>query len=418
MGAWWDWRAMTDPILVSDRTAALQHAFAEEFGSPAGTHLVRAPGRVNLMGDHTDYNGLPVMPMAIQRDMMLLARERSDGRVNMASADPRFTPRVFELSGELDRYAVGDWGNYAKAAGRALAERFGPLRGFDAVVSSSIPIAAGLSSSSALVMAVALAILDLADVAIGAPQLMQLVAEAERYVGTKGGGMDQAICLGAQPGTASRIDFNPLRLTPTSVPRHWRFVVAFSGVRAEKSGVTMDEYNSRTRECKQALNAAAAVVGASEISTYAGLMSGVPVDDLLAALEQELDGLLLKRLRHVVTEATRVTHAETAMKQGDIAEFGELMSQSHRSLRDDLAVSTVELDTLTDIAVNAGAVGARLTGAGFGGCVVALCSAEKVGQVMDALEHEYYRSADIDGMLVADCLFVAVPSGGASVIEL
>ena len=418
MGEWLDWKTMTDPIVISDRTAFLQNAFAEKFGSPAGTHLVRAPGRVNLMGDHTDYNGLPVMPMAIQRDMMLLARERSDGQVNIASADPRFKPRVFELSGELDPYAVGDWGNYAKAAGRAIAERFGPLRGFDAVVSSNIPIAAGLSSSSALVMAVALTILDLADVAIGAPQLMELVAGAERYVGTKGGGMDQAICLGAQPGTASRIDFNPLRLTPTPVPRHWRFVVAFSGVRAEKSGAIMAEYNGRTRECKQALNAATAAVGANEISTYAGLMSGVPVEDLLAALEQELDGLLFKRFRHVVTEATRVTHTETAMKRDDIGEFGELMIQSHRSLSEDFEVSSAELDTLTDIAVNAGAVGARLTGAGFGGCVVALCSAERVDQVMEALEHEYYRSADINGMPVTDCLFVAVPSGGASVIEL
>ncbi|UCG86359.1 MAG: galactokinase [Gemmatimonadota bacterium] len=395
----------------------LQAAFAEQFGGSSFTHMVRAPGRVNLMGDHTDYNGLPVVPMAIQRGLTLVSRLRKDGEICIANTDPRFPPRSFELTGDIDPFPGGDWGNYAKAAGQALAQRYGPLAGFDAVVSSDIPIAAGLSSSSALVMAVALMIVDLNDVAIGAAQLMELIAEAERYVGTRGGGMDQAICLGAQPGSASRIDFNPLRLTPIPIPNGWRFIVAFSGIRAEKSGATRRVYNQRTRECEEALRRVATALGLGEAVSYPGLMSGMPVADLLAAAEGVLEESLFPRFRHVVTEATRVTSAEVALKADDIAGFGKLMNLSHQSLRDDFAVSCAALDQLTAVALGAGVAGARLTGAGFGGCVVALSPATEVERVLHRLEREYYIAAGCEGEL-GDSLFVAQPSGGASVVEL
>jgi galactokinase len=363
------------PSMMTHRDNLWKATFAERFGTPDCTHLVRAPGRVNLMGDHTDYNGLPVMPMAIQRELTLVSRWRGDNRIRIASADSRFPLRTFELAGELEPFPAGDWGNYATAAGQALAQRYGPLMGFDAVVCSDIPMAAGLSSSSALVTAVALMIVDLNDLAIGAPQLMELAAEAERYVGTRGGGMDQAICLGAQPGSASRIDFNPLRLTPIAVPPAWRFIVAFSGVRAEKSGAAREIYNERTRECGEALRQVAVALGAGECVSYTGLMSGAPVDELLTTAERVLGRSLYLRFRHVVTEAARVASAQTALGNDDVVSFGELMNQSHLSLRDDFAVSCAALDGLTEAALDAGVVGARLTGAGFGGCVVALSTA-------------------------------------------
>jgi len=394
-----------------------QAAFAGRFGNPRCTHLVRAPGRVNLIGDHTDYNGLPVIPMAIQRELTLVSRRRGDSEVHIANSDPRFPLRTFELSGSIDPFPRGDWGNYAKAAGQALAQRHGTLAGFDAVVSSDIPLAAGLSSSSALVTAVALMIVDLNDVAIGATQLMELAAAAERYVGTQGGGMDQAICLGAQPGSASRIDFNPLRLTSIRIPPEWRFIVAFSGVRAEKSGAAGEVYNQRTHECGDALRRVAAAVGAADAISYAGLMSGVPVADLIVAAEGVLEEPLLPRFRHVVTEAARVTAAQTALNNNDFRGFGELMNQSHRSLRDDFAVSCPALDRLTAAALDAGAAGARLTGAGFGGCVVALTSATEADRVLCSLQQKYYAAEGYNGALDGS-LFVAEPSGGASVFEL
>jgi galactokinase len=395
----------------------LRIEFRRHFGGPGCTHVVRAPGRVNLMGDHTDYNGLPVLPMAIQRQLTMVARPRSDSTVSIASADARFPPRTFGLSSGIDPYPAGDWGNYAKAAGQEMARRWGRLVGFDAVVSSDIPIAAGLSSSSALVMAVTLMILDVNDVAIGGAQLMELVARAERYVGTEGGGMDQAICLGARPGTASRIDFNPLRLTPIPVPSGWCFIIAFSGVQAEKSGPLMQIYNRRTEECADALRRVAAAMGVGNTTSYLGLLSGIPAADLLAAAEDVLDDTLFARFRHVVTEAWRVSAAETALHKDDLGGFGELMNQSHHSLRDDFAVSCPELDRLTAAALDGGAAGARLTGAGFGGCMVALSQTTEADHVLRSLDRDYFAVGgwDTSG---GDSLFVAEPSGGAAVVEL
>jgi galactokinase len=408
--------SLTEPTVMTDRTTFLQNAFAEEYGG-SGTHLVRAPGRANLIGDHTDYNGLPVMPMAIQKDLMLLCRARPDSMICMANVDLQFEPCSFQVSPEIPPFELGDWGNYVKAAGQALAQQYTSLSGFDAMVSSNIPIAAGLSSSTALMMASALMILDLNDVAISAPRLMELMASAEHYVGTRGGGMDQAICIGAQPRSASRIDFNPMRITPIPVPSDWRFVIASSLVRAEKSSAVREAYNSRTRECKEALGVVAVSLRSSETTSYTGVMSAVPAEDLLEAAEQALDATLLKRFRHVVTEALRVTMAERAMRGDDLDDYGRLMSESHMSLRDDFEVSCEELDRLTEIAIKSGARGARLSGAGFGGCIVALCGADDVDHVIDALGSEFYSTRELGGDL-ADVLFVAEPSKGASVMEV
>jgi galactokinase len=407
---------MTEPTVEIDRTAVLQNVFIEEYGRP-GTHTARVPGRVNLIGDHTDYNGLPVLPMAIQRDVLLLSCARSDATIRIANVDPQFEPRRFEIAVEVAPFDTGDWGNYPKAAAQALAQREGLLQGFDAMLSSTVPIAAGLSSSSAVLMATALTIVDMDDVGIAGAQLMQMMAEAERYVGTQGGGMDQAICIGAQPGSASRIEFDPLRMTQVPVPRTWRFIVASSLIRAEKSGPVMGAYNQRASDCKEALGSVAASLGTPDITSYVELMSGLSVPELLDAARLALSDTLVRRFRHVVTEASRVTSAATAMRFDDPEEFGRLMSDSHRSLRDDFEVSCSELDELTRIAVAAGAFGARLTGAGFGGSVVALCSEDRVDDVIATLERDFYAKRDFEGD-IEDALFVAEPSAGAAVMEV
>ncbi|KPJ95820.1 MAG: hypothetical protein AMS18_02210 [Gemmatimonas sp. SG8_17] len=397
--------------------AALREAFRSHFGEAAPDYFVRAPGRVNLIGEHTDYNGLPVFPMALQRECRLLVRARRDATVNVADANPEFPARTFELAASIDPYPGGDWGNYVKAAGKALVQRCGELRGFDAVVSSDIPIAAGLSSSSALVVASALATLRVNEISIDALELMDRMAEAERYVGLRGGGMDQAICLGAVPGSACRIDFDPLRLTPVVVRPEWQFVVAYSLIRAPKSGSVRDSYNLRTRQCREALAAVVTSLDlAPDVGSYSELLARLPAATAIGAAEAALDATLFRRFRHVISEGVRVNQAQMALIQVDIAAFGRLMVESHNSLREDYEVSCPELDQLVDIALGSGAWGARLTGAGFGGCIVALADVQHVALVLEALQREYYADRAFPGR-VEDQAFAVVPSGGATAVS-
>ena len=370
--------------------------------------MSRAPGRVNLIGEHTDYNGLPVLPMALDREIVLRYTARADTRVLLRNADPRFRPIEFTLDEDIPRDPDGAWGNYPRAAAQALWRELGPLRGLEAEVSSSLPVASGLSSSSALVVATALALLDVNERTVPRERLMDLLARGERYVGLEGGGMDQAISLGGVAGCALRIDFRPsLRLEPIPIPADWRIVVAPSLVEARKSSGAREAYNQRVRECGEALSR----VTDHESRDYADLLARMSGADALAAANPALDETLFRRFRHVVTEAGRVDEAVAALRTDDLAGFGALLSASHTSLRDDYEVSAPALDELVAIAEGAGAAGARLTGAGFGGSIVAVAAAGHADAVLEALDREYYAPR---GAVCA--AFRALPSGGASVI--
>ena len=385
----------------------LQRTYA---GAP--TLLARAPGRVNLIGEHVDYCGLPVLPMAIQRGVGVAARPRPDRAVRIANVDPQFPPREFILGPDIPPRDAGDWGNYLQAAGQALVRRYGDLHGVDAAIGSDLPIAAGLSSSAALVVAVAVTLLAANSVSHDLHELMELLAAGERYVGTAGGGMDQAISLGARAGHAARIDFDPVRLTHVRVPDGWRFIVAWSLVRAEKSGPAKQAYNERTQQTAEARRLVARRLGLEEPASYAPLLAARPVEELLDA-GAKLEPLLRRRYRHVVTEGARVAAAVAALERADLAGFGTLMDASHASLRDDYDVSSRELDRLVEIAREGGAAGARLTGAGFGGCIVVLASASAADAVLAELRERFYATRDVRD--TTDALFVAEPSAGAGV---
>ena len=392
--------------------------FRERYSSEP-THLARAPGRVNLIGEHIDYAGLPVLPMAIQREVRIAFRPRDDRIVLAATTDPAFAPCHFELGPDIIPYDDGDWGNYLKAAVQGMVREFHIELGFDAVIDSTVPVAAGLSSSSALVIATALALAGSNGLEPDPIELAELMAAAEQYVGTRGGGMDQAISSGACAGCAARVEFDPLRIEPVPVPPEWRFVVAHSLVQAHKSGGAREGYNRRRAETEEAL---AQVVGhlellASEVRSYRDLLERVPGSEALAAGEVCLEGDLLKRFRHVVTENERVVRAEVAMRSDSRDGFGMLMNGSHSSLADDYEVSIPELDELVGIARDAGAVGARLTGAGMGGCIVALCSDDTVDEVLKAIRDRFYVARDrLDDL--DDHLFVAEPAPGASIEKM
>jgi galactokinase len=389
----------------------LQAQFKAVWGGVPGL-CIDAPGRVNLMGDHIDYNGLAVLPMALQRRITLLMRPRTDARIRIASTAPGHEPREFTAGPVLAPFAGGDWGNYAKAAIRELAPEGGHARGFDALVHSDLPSAAGLSSSSALVVACALAFLRANDARIEPLDLAARMARAERYVGTRGGGMDQAICLGGREGAACRIDFEPLRLACTPIPEDWTFVVAHSGVRAEKSGQARAAYNERATQCREAIRALNGALGHEAARTWKELLGEHEHEELLALGERKLPPVMHLRFRHVVTEADRVARAEALLRTGRLEDFGGLLDESHESLAHDYDVSIPQLDDLAACARAAGAAGARLTGAGFGGCVIALCATGQAETLLRRLRDEFYGPRGLLD-IAATGLFAARAGHGA-----
>ena len=395
-------------------------AFRERFGGPP-THLARAPGRVNLIGEHTDYNDLPVFPMAIQREVRIALRPRDDGVVTLHPTDPAYPPVEMELRPGIPPEAPGHWGNYVKAPANELARRYAVWRGFEGVLASDIPVAAGLSSSSAIVVAVGLALAHLNEVAVEERAFAELMADAERYTGTRGGAMDQAISLSARAGCAAKLSFAPLRIQHVPVPEDWRFVVADTGVRVEKSGPAQKAYNLRRSECEDAFGRVVQeVVRASLARTtpasYPDLLRLLGSERALTLGEEVLDRSLFRRFRHVVSEAGRVEEGVDRLRAADLTGFGTLMDASHGSLRTDFLMSSRELDELTAIAREGGAVGARLTGAGLGGCIVALADRQSVDAVVRTLVEEYYRPRELDD--VDARVLVAVASPGASIEKL
>jgi galactokinase len=363
--------------------------------------LVTAPGRVNLIGEHTDYNLLPVFPVALQRKVEIRFRPRADSKVRLRSADPAFGEREFDLAPVVPPYQAGDWGNYAKAAAQALAAGGAIRRGLDGVVGGDLPMSAGLSSSSALVVATAMALLDANGVELDRVELAELLAHGEHYVGTEGGGMDQAICLGGVRGHAVLIEFAPLRLHPVPVPEGWRFLIAHSLVTANKSAEARQHFNQRVRSCRAAF---------AELGLDMKSAREADQAELLARAERSLTGSLLQCFRHTVSEGRRVWQARQALLGNDAREFGRLMQASHASLRDDYQVSHPEVDRLVDVAMNAGALGARVTGAGFGGFIVALAEAARADAVREKIERDFYGTRESQVLLVE-------PSDGARVCD-
>ena len=378
---------------------------------------VVAPGRVNLIGEHTDYNDLPVLPMAIDRSVVIDFDIIDRPEVRLESSLPDLAPARFTLDDEMGRAPQGDWSNYLRAAAKGLLDAGIPLaRGLSGTVHGTVPLAAGLSSSSALVVATSLALLHANGREMGLLELAATAARAERFVGLEGGGMDQAVCLSGRQGAAVRIDFAPLRITPVPIPDGWRWLIAHSLVQAEKSGAAREAYNRRAATCRASLAALREVWGEPDV-TYPDLARR---SDVVSRAEDVLDPVSLRRFRHVISEARRVDEAQAAMEASDPVRFGRLMFSSHASLRDDYEVSISQLDEMVRIAERAGALGARLTGAGFGGCMVALCDEAGISAVRDSLLEQYYATRSDHRLengpsLTDDRIFEVRPSDGARV---
>lgn len=393
---------------------------------------LRVPGRVNLIGDHTDYNGLPVMPCATGKEARVLFRKLNEPKVRLLNVNSRYKPVSFDISTQIEPARQGDWGNYARAAAQALAvwaqDRGEQVQsGFEACVDSTIPVGAGLSSSSALVVAFGMVTARVNGLDMESAALADLMASAERYVGTQGGGMDQAACLLSEKGHALFIEFGPLRTKPIPVPGDAVIVVANSRVASEKSAAERQKYNLRPIEGRLASAIIAMRKGAAP-ATLAELVEGEPdpvrmvrqlvpqepltladASDLLGLHPSEMKARLLTtaagdyveepqegykpadRAVHALTEADRVRRAADALTRGDLALVGALMNDSHESLRTLCETSCPELDALVGSALESGALGARVTGAGFGGCAVLLARRENAAEVMAGVIDRYYR---------------------------
>ena len=374
-------------------------AFAERFGGRPEA-VAFAPGRINLIGEHVDYCGLPVLPAALPQGIALAFRSAPRARIRCRSTGSGYGETQVGLADP----APSGFGRYLSAAAAGLRSGgwIGPgARGFGGVLASNLPPASGLSSSSALVVAAALAMLAVngrlrAGAALSREDQRRLagdLAEAEHGVAIRGGAMDQSVCLGAAPGHALFIEFKPPRWTQVPVARRFSFLAAFSGRRADKGGAAGVLFNRRVRQAEEAI---------SRVQRLLADRSGLPA--LLrrhgtAALREagrRLPPSLDRRFRHLVTEADRTRLARLALERGEPTKLGALLDASHESLRRDYEVSTAELDALVRTARDAGAPGARLTGAGLGGSVVILTTPDQRETVRTALISRYYRPRGIE----------------------
>jgi galactokinase len=346
----------------------VQESFRALYGT-AARYVARAPGRVNLIGEHTDYNDGFVLPMAIDRAICIALRPRSDRRVVIRSLDMDATERF-----SLDQLARNQktWVEYIKGMAWALQARGLRLAGWEGVMAGDVPIGAGLSSSAALEMAAARAFLAVAGIAWDGATMARLGQRTENvWMGVSTGIMDQMISAGGAAGHALLIDCRTLATEPVPLPPQSAVVILDSGTRR---GLVDSAYNERRAQCEEA-------------AAYYGVraLRDVTVEALVAR-GAGLDPPVRRRARHVVAENERVLAARAAMIAGDAAALGRLMNASHASLRDDFEVSSPALDAIVACAQEQPACyGARMTGAGFGGCAVALVEADAAARFAAAV---------------------------------
>lgn len=376
---------MTSPLLPR-----LLAAFEAHFGA-APTTLAQAPGRVNLIGEHTDYNDGYVLPCAIHFHTLVAARPRDDGQVRVLALDLAGATDAFGLHAPITPQPQAPWADYVRGVVAELLAAGHALRGADLAITGNVPRGAGLSSSAALEVAVARAWAHQDGLHnLSATAIAQLAQRAENdFVGCRCGIMDQLVSARGQAHHALLIDCRTLEVWPVPLPEGAAVVIVHSHVRR---GLVDSEYNLRRAQCEAAAR-----------------HFGVPAlrDLRLADLHQRgagLDALTLRRAHHIVTENARTLAARDALGDGDLAAMGRLMAESHASMRDDFQISVPAIDQLVEILQQAIGPegGARLTGGGFGGCVVALMPQARVRAAQAAVAR-HYRAPGGGGATVWVC---------------
>ncbi len=379
---------------MEDSREVLAHHSAAVFRArynSAPDCIVSAPGRVNLIGEHTDYNDGFVLPAAINRCTVIAASPRDDQNLVIHAEDLKSTMML--SLGDLTPRKNGAWSNYVAGVALLLQQRGAQLRGASMVIHGDIPRGSGLSSSAALEVASAYALMTLSDLDIPELEVIRLCQRAENeFVGVKCGIMDQFIsCLGRKDH-ALRIDCRSLEYVRVPFPAGVRLLVCNTGV---KRALASSEYNHRREECSEGVRKLAAFLPGIRM-----LRDVTPAQ--LERYASALDPVVHRRCRHVVTENARVEFSVAALKDGRLADFGRLMIESHMSLRDDYEVSCAELDAAVEICTGCeGVLGARMTGAGFGGCAICLVNEDSANAVIARLQREYpERTGRTPGILL------------------
>jgi len=445
---------------IDGRCKQLLDRFKTLFGEPAAA-VIRVPGRVNLIGEHIDYCGYAVHPMAIEQDVLVAASKTTAG-LTLCNVDPKYAEhREGSLSDITIPGSNPQWWGYFLCGLKGVQEEFSVEKasGLNVLVSGAIPPSAGLSSSSALVVSSALVSIWSNDLSVGKEELAGLCARSERFIGTQGGGMDQAIELLAQEGAAKLIEFGPLKAYNVILPAGATFVVANS--LEEKNKAASNDFNTRVVECRLAAKIIAKkllpegdwkdLMKMKDVQEHVGVEisqmvekaenilheDDYTVEEVLDILNIDQEYLqksiltpntqnltkfrLFQRARHVYSEAARVyefknvceSNRETALK-----ELGSLMSASHVSCSNLYQCSSNGLDKLVGLSEQFGALGARLTGAGWGGCIVALVQAENAQDFIKKIKAAYYDPMGVAGDTLDNALFVTKPSQGASIWTL
>ena len=361
-------------------SAVNQQRLAELFKryfDQAAASVVQAPGRVNLIGEHTDYNGGFVLPAAINYSTCIAIAPRSDRELHIVAENFHAQKVVIELDQPMQPDANAAWSNYARGVVQELQIRGFKLAGGNLLISGNVPAGAGLSSSASLEVALVRALTSLSGETIE-PTAAALVGQAaeNNFVGCNCGIMDQLISALGQESSALLIDCQDLTTRTIPIPTNWEILIVHSGV---KRGLVESEYNQRRFQCETA----ARFFGKPSLR-------GVSLTQLYSA-ENALDNLSFRRARHVLTENERTIQAAAALSSGDMETLVRVMAESHKSMRDDFNITTPAIDRLVNILQEAGAgeAGARMTGGGFGGCVVSVAPSDVIPRLVAAVEQHY-----------------------------
>ncbi|XP_077424267.1 N-acetylgalactosamine kinase [Vanacampus margaritifer] len=443
-------------VIDDERLQNLKKTFEREYGG-SPLFYAFAPGRVNLIGEHIDYCGFSVLPMAIEQNIIAAVSVNNSGTIQLANINPLYNNIAVSCSEEIviDR-ANPKWYYYFLCGVKGTQEKFGMtnLPGMACVIDGNIPPNSGLSSSSALVCCAGLVTTEANQKSLSKVALAETCAQCERYIGTEGGGMDQSISFLAEKGTAKLIEFDPLRATDVHLPASAVFVISNCCVEMNKAATS--HFNIRVVECRIATKMLAQAKGLNpnrllklaqvqtemdasleemlalvdevlhpepysreEICKVLGVTFQQFSTELLSANTQHVTHFKLhQRAKHVYGEAARVLRFKNVCDGApteSIQLLGDLMNQSHASCRDLYECSCPELDQLVDICLKSGAAGSRLTGAGWGGCAVSMVPIDKVQSFLQAVREAYYLPDPRRAAMEKESLFVSKPGGGAAI---
>ncbi|XP_032806419.1 N-acetylgalactosamine kinase [Petromyzon marinus] len=448
-------------VNANERFSRIKAAFLCKFGR-APEFYARAPGRVNLIGEHIDYCGYAVLPMAIEQDIVTAVAENTSGIVNLANTNSVYPDYNVAVDKVVIDKSQPHWYYYFLCGFLGLKEHLGEVtcHGMDCLVDGTIPPSSGLSSSSAMVCCAGLATMHANHKSMSKVTLAEVCARCERYIGTEGGGMDQSISFLAEAGKAKLIEFNPLRASDVRLPGGAAFVITNSLAQMNKAASS--HFNMRVVECRLATKVMAKTKGLAwrnitklgELHEKLGLelpemvrlveetlhcepYNRDEVCSLLGIASEELEASVLsentrdansfklyQRAKHVFGEAARVQQFRRVCQEAQsgsdaevMSRLGELMNDSHASCRDLYECSCPELDKLVECCLKSGAVGSRLTGAGWGGCAVSLVPVGEIEAFQLLLKERFYVEAPHSRLLAYNSMFATQPVMGAALYK-